>query len=296
MNLFRLFVITCVAFTASCVWAASDFAPVVPDLNLPSEDALDAPEPQQQPTVLEEPTKSEQPAKAQEGSRRVATRQQFSAPRRKVNNDIIDMSAFQMDNDGEMVEKMNPVLPPIELPARPKEVTPAVPAPAVKPAPVATVAAQENTNAAATEEETVPAREVEENVEQPQTDLKVSFNPAVNRDPTLSPDDTLLLKHREEERLRAIEAEKQRKLDAERKRLEELERQRQLELERLRDPSREIRGKIRISGIVGDEVFIGDKVYGVGKTVLGARIISVQPDSVVFIYKGQKFTKKVQLQ
>jgi hypothetical protein len=106
----------------------------------------------------------------------------------------------------------------------------------------------------------------------------------------------LLLRHREEERQRALEAERQRKIEAERRRLAELERQRQLELERLRDPSREVRGKIRISGIIGQEVFIGDKVYTVGKSVLGARIVSVQPDAVVFTYKGQKFTKKVQLQ
>ena len=105
----------------------------------------------------------------------------------------------------------------------------------------------------------------------------------------------LLLKHREAERLRALEAERQRKIDAERKRLADLERQRQLELERLRDPSREVRGKINISGIIGQEVFIGSKVYKVGQSVLGARIVSVQPDAVVFVYKGQKFTKKVQL-
>jgi hypothetical protein len=105
----------------------------------------------------------------------------------------------------------------------------------------------------------------------------------------------LLLKHREEERLRAIELEKQRKIEAEKRRLAELERQRQLELERLRDPSREIRGKIHINGIIGQEVFIGDKVYTVGKSVLGAKIISIQPDAVVFLYKGQKFTKKVTL-
>ena len=123
----------------------------------------------------------------------------------------------------------------------------------------------------------------------------MSFNPSTDRDPTLSPDDTLLLKHREEERLRAIELERQRKIEAERRRLAELERQRQLELERLRDPSREVRGKIRVNGIIGQEVFIGSKVYTVGKSVHGARIVQVLPDAVVFMYKGQKFTKKVQL-
>ena len=95
--------------------------------------------------------------------------------------------------------------------------------------------------------------------------------------------------------MRAIELERQRKIEAERRRLAELERQRQLELERLRDPSREVRGKIRVNGIIGQEVFIGSKVYTVGKSVHGARIVQVLPDAVVFMYKGQKFTKKVQL-
>ena len=105
----------------------------------------------------------------------------------------------------------------------------------------------------------------------------------------------MLLKHREEERLRALEAERQRKIDEERRRLAELERQRQLELERLRDPSREVRGKIRVNGIIGQEAFIGNKIYSVGQSVLGARIVSIQPDAVVFTYKGQQFTKRVEL-
>ncbi len=128
----------------------------------------------------------------------------------------------------------------------------------------------------------------------PKTPL-VQYNPPTDRDPTLSPEDTLLLKHREEQRLRALEAERRRKIEEERRRLAELERQRQLELERLRDPSREIRGKIRVSGIIGQEAFIGNRIYSVGQTILGARIVEVRPDSVVFTYKGQRFIKKVDL-
>lgn len=123
----------------------------------------------------------------------------------------------------------------------------------------------------------------------------VQYNPPTDRDPTLSPDDALLLKHQEEERLRALEAERRRKMEAERRRLAELERQRQLELERLRDPSREVRGRIRVSGIIGQEVFIGNRIYSVGQTILGARIVEVRPDSVVFTYKGQRFIKNVDL-
>lgn len=129
-----------------------------------------------------------------------------------------------------------------------------------------------------------------------ETTLKLMYKPSVERDPMLSPDDVLILKHRQEEAKRYAEAERKRKIEAEKKRLADLQRQRQLELERLKDPSRDIRGRIRINGIIGQEVFIGDKVYTVGKTVLGARIVSVQPDGVVFMYKGQRFTKKIQLQ
>ena len=84
-------------------------------------------------------------------------------------------------------------------------------------------------------------------------------------------------------------------IEEERRRLAEIERQRQLELERLRDPSREIRGRIHVNGIIGQEVFIGSKVYTVGGTVLGAKIVEILPDSVIFVYKGQRFTRKVEL-
>ena len=140
------------------------------------------------------------------------------------------------------------------------------------------------------------AREKELALAEAQKNKKVVYKPISDRDPTLSPDDALLLKGRLEQRRREKEAEQRRKAEAERRRIAELERQRQLELDRLRDPSREIRGKIKISGIVGKEVFIGSKVYTVGQSVLGAKIIAIQPDGVVFMYKGQRFTKKVKLQ
>jgi len=125
---------------------------------------------------------------------------------------------------------------------------------------------------------------------------RVAYNPKTDRDPTLSSDDTLLLKDLQERRRKEREAARKRELEAERRRIAELERIRQAELDRLRDPSREVRGKIKINGIIGQEVFIGSRVYKVNDTVLGARIVSVRPDAVVFSYKGQKFTKNVQLQ
>lgn len=124
---------------------------------------------------------------------------------------------------------------------------------------------------------------------------RVTFNPKSHRDPTLSPDDFLLLQFREQQRLAAIEAERQRKLAEERRKREEAERLRQLELARIKDPTREVRNKIKVGGIIGQEVFIGSRIYTVGKSIYGARIVEVRPEEVVFSYKGHKFVRKVQL-
>ncbi len=124
---------------------------------------------------------------------------------------------------------------------------------------------------------------------------RVVYNPKNHRDPTLSPDDFLLLQYREQQRLAAIEAERQRQLAEERRKREEAERLRQLELARIKDPTREVRNKIHVGGIIGQEVFIGSRIYTVGKSIYGARIVEVRPDEVVFSYKGHKFVRKVQL-
>ncbi len=137
----------------------------------------------------------------------------------------------------------------------------------------------------------------EEVAEQPEEAAapRVVYNPKSRRDPTLSPDDFLLLQYREQQRLAALEAERQRKLAEERRKREEEERLRQLELARIKDPTREVRNRIKIGGIIGQEVFIGSKIYTVGKSIYGARIVEVRPDSVVFSYKGHKFVRKMQL-
>lgn len=125
------------------------------------------------------------------------------------------------------------------------------------------------------------------------TKPKVVYNPKTQRDPTLSPDDYLLLEFREQQRLAALEAERKRKLEEERRKREEEERLRLLELARIKDPTREVRNRIHIDGIVGKEVFIGDKVYTVGNKIFGAMITNVTSDEVVFSYKGHKFVKKM---
>ena len=167
-----------------------------------------------------------------------------------------------------------------------QEAVPAAPVPS--PAPVAAMPAGGEqgfvTQREAVDEATVKAEE-----------KKIVYNPKVQRDPTLSPDDFLLLQYRERQRLAAEEAERQRKLAEERRRREEAERKRQLELALIKDPTIAVRDKIRVSGIIGQEVFIGNKIYTIGKSVRGAKIVDVRNDEVVFLYKGHKFKKKVQL-
>ena len=124
---------------------------------------------------------------------------------------------------------------------------------------------------------------------------RVAFNPKIMRDPTLSPDDVALLEARERKRKADEEAARLRKIEEERRRLEEEERLRRLEMERLKDPAREVRNKIRIGGIIDKEVFIGDKIYTIGNTIYGARIVNVRPEEVVFSYKGQTFVKRIPL-
>ncbi len=125
--------------------------------------------------------------------------------------------------------------------------------------------------------------------------VHVSFNPSKKRDPMLSPDDILLMEHREKQRLAALEAERKRKEEEERLRREEEERRRQWELMLLKDPTILVRDKIKINGIIDKEVLIGNKMYGIGNTYMGAKIVAVGADSVTFSYKGHKFVKKLKL-
>lgn len=140
-----------------------------------------------------------------------------------------------------------------------------------------------------------PREEVKEQPAAARRPRRVVFNPKVTKDPTLSPDEVVLLEYREKQRLAALEAERKRKLAEERKRLEEEARRRRLELELAKDPSRAVRNKFKVGGILGQEVFIGDKIYTVGNSIFGARIVEVHADYVIFSYKGHRFRKNVQL-
>lgn len=140
-----------------------------------------------------------------------------------------------------------------------------------------------------------PAEGTDQNFEQDLTKPVISFKVTNPRDPMLSPDDLLILKHREEQRLAAEAAERKRLAEEERRRLAEEERRRQYELLLIKDPTILVRDKIKIGGIIDKEVLIGNKLYTIGNTYMGAKIVAVTPESVTFTYKGHRFVKKVQL-
>ncbi len=127
------------------------------------------------------------------------------------------------------------------------------------------------------------------------TKPQVSFSLEKQRDPMLSLDDLLLIRHREQQRMLAEAAERRKQAEAEKKRLAEEERRRQWELALIKDPTIIIRNQINISGLIDKEVLIDGKLYTIGHTYKGAKIVAVGPDSVTFVYKGHRFVKKIKI-
>ncbi|MGB2579074.1 hypothetical protein AAIR98_000993 [Elusimicrobium simillimum] len=124
-------------------------------------------------------------------------------------------------------------------------------------------------------------------------DLKFALLP--NQDPTLSTEDIAIAERNRIERQRAEERAKKEKEERERQARLKREREEAERLALLRDPSRLIRNQIKIEGLVGQEVFINGQIKTVGDTVLGATIVSVTDDAVIFSFKGQRFTKKIDI-
>ncbi len=123
---------------------------------------------------------------------------------------------------------------------------------------------------------------------------KVSFNPG-RRNPFLSKEEVIKIEQMrkaEQRRLAAEEAERQRLAEEERKRLLQ---QQILEEELRRYPARAIMYKIRVDGIMGREAIVNGEVVGIGAKVLGAKVVSITDDSVWFVYKGQRFQRKLPL-
>ena len=123
---------------------------------------------------------------------------------------------------------------------------------------------------------------------------KVTFNPG-KRNPFLSQEEVMAIEQERKAQLRREEEEKERQIRLAQEEKERLIRM-QIEMEeRKRYPAREIMDKIRIDGILGKEAIVNSEVVGVGSTVLGAKVVSVTDDSVWFLYKGQRFQRKLPL-
>ncbi len=123
---------------------------------------------------------------------------------------------------------------------------------------------------------------------------KVSFNPA-RRNPFLSKEEVLKL-----EQMRKAEKRRQEEEAAERERLAREERKRLLQEQILKEeleryPARAVMYKINVDGILGKEAIVNGEVVSIGSKVLGAKIVAITDDSVWFVYKGQRFQRKLPL-
>ncbi len=133
--------------------------------------------------------------------------------------------------------------------------------------------------------ETVAAKEKEQ----------TRFAPKNKRDPFLSREEVDSIdKARLAEQKRLLDERKKAEAIEIAKR-EALERQRRYEEELARNPARAIIDKITIDGIMGNEAIVNGNVVGIGDTVLGAKVTRVSDTAVSFIFKGQRFVKKLPL-
>jgi len=123
---------------------------------------------------------------------------------------------------------------------------------------------------------------------------KVSFN-AGKRNPFLSKEEVFKIEAMKREELRRLETQRLAEIrKAEEERLALLRKQ-LLEEELRRHPSREVRDKIKVDGILGRDAIINGQVVSIGNKILGAKVVSVTGESVWFVYKGERFEVKLPL-
>ena len=123
----------------------------------------------------------------------------------------------------------------------------------------------------------------------------VRFAPKSSRDPFLSREEVDTIEKAREAEQKRISEERKRLEDAEKARRDAQMKQKEYEEELKRNPARAIIDKISIDGILGTEAIVNGEIRGIGDTVLGAKIVAVSDNSVSFVYKGQRFVKKLPL-
>lgn len=124
-------------------------------------------------------------------------------------------------------------------------------------------------------------------------DVKVKFDPANKRDPFLSREEVSKIER--DRRADAERIEKERKAkedaliaarDAEKARIER-------EAYLKANPHLAIVGKIKIQGMMGDEVQINNDFKAVGDKVAGATITKITGTRIFFKYKGKDFSMPI---
>ena len=140
---------------------------------------------------------------------------------------------------------------------------------------------------------------------QPAASKQSFYAPKVRRDPTLSPDDMLILAEQERQRQLAAARERKRLEDEARKKAEQEEKERQWRLRLLKEPELEVKSKVFITSVIGDEVFFDRElkrpytkgstfpVKGLSGEMRRVKIEDINIDTVVFSYQGRRFSKKI---
>ena len=121
-------------------------------------------------------------------------------------------------------------------------------------------------------------------------DTRVQFSPKNKRDPFLSRDEVSSIEKARRAEIERIAKEKKAKEDAliAAKKAEEDKIAREAYLKA--NPHLAIVGKIKIQGMMGDEVQINNDFKGVGDRVVGATITKITGSRIFFKYKGKDFS------
>lgn len=123
---------------------------------------------------------------------------------------------------------------------------------------------------------------------------KVSFVPN-RRNPFLSKEEVRKIEEQIKADQRRREAEAEARERAAKAEQERLLKEQMLKEELERYPARAVMYKISVDGILGKEAIVNGEVVAIGDKVLDAKIISITDDSVWFVYKGQRFERKLPL-
>lgn len=123
----------------------------------------------------------------------------------------------------------------------------------------------------------------------------IRFAPKNTRDPFLSREEVDTIQKARDAEQKRIDEERRKIEDAEKARRDAQMKQKEYEEELKRNPARAIIDKISVDGILGNEAIVNGEIKGIGAVVMGAKIVSVSDNSVTFVYKGQRFVKKLPL-